>query len=997
MLLEELTLPRIKFCALLEENNFTKQLRKSITQESLNVINCKYYDADEFNTCVGSSNTSISLVHVNLQSSFKNYGLLKAHLDLLSTNFDIIAISEAGKDNHDRCAYVFGDHYNYFYKAHASHKGGVACFIHKRLNPVIRDDLLLENDTNLENMWIDVSEKTQKYVIGVLYRHPGYSTNSICKGLETNLTSIAKENKIGLVCGDINIDLAKPDHPQTKLYIDTCLALDSIPLITLPTRITSQSATIIDHINISGIDKVRNCDIFTGNLFFEIADHLPNFVVLKDKKPIGELRYKTRIFSERNTASFKSILSQISWDDVLDCADPNEGYSLFMDKYCVAFEEAFPETRISRKRAKDKIWLTAGLKISIKHKNRLHRRFIKKPTQSNKAIYSKYKNKLTSLIRKCEKDYYSKLLTDNKNNIKNIWKIYSQFMNTSRSNSNHRGIDSLKVENKVLTEDKKMADAFNNYFSTIGENMARKYEKGDDYKDYLTESISSNLFLSPITEQELFREICKLPAKKSSGLDNISSKVLKATSNSIITPLAHIYNCSFLSAAVPDSLKVAKVIPIHKKGNKSQPNNYRPISLLSTFNKLLEKIVYKRLYGFLNNNNILNDYQFGFRKGHSTILAITEIVDNIRNEVDNGNSVIGIYVDLSKAFDCVNHDILLNKLKYYGVRGHALDWFSSYLSSRSQVTYVNGTPSYSAKVRMGVPQGSVLGPLLFLIYINDINRVSENALIRLFADDTNIFVCHKYVETAKVIAEDTLVKLVKWFSANHLTINMEKTSFNVYSNKKHNVEELIFSGNKVCRSVVSRYLGILLDEGLTWSNHIEDVCNKLMKLTYVFRSLARFIDKSMACQLYYAYVYPYITYGIEMYGTACKKYISKLQIMQNRLLKILTCKPYRYNSLQLHNELKILTVNSVYSLYVNVFVFKQYNHMLPNIFNQYYQTNECLRGCSTRQSSDFYVPKYKTTFGSKSTKIIGSKLWNSTPKIFKCALSVKTFKCTKDI
>jgi hypothetical protein len=223
-------------------------------------------------------------------------------------------------------------------------------------------------------------------------------------------------------------------------------------------------------------------------------------------------------------------------------------------------------------------------------------------------------------------------------------------------------------------------------------------------------------------------------------------------------------------------------------------------------------------------------------------------------------------------------------------------------------------------------------------------------------------------------------------------MNMEKTNFNIYSNKKYNIDTLIVSGTKICKSVVSRYLGILLDEQLSWSNHIEIICNKLMKLTYVFRSMARFIDKSMACQLYYAYIYPHISYGIEIYGTAYKKYINKLQVMQNRILKILTCKPYRYNSQQLHNELNILTVSNVYSLYVNTFVFKQFNHMLPKIFNQYYQTNECLRGCTTRQGSDFYVPKYKTTFGSKSTNIIGAKLWNSTQKRFKGASSVKSFK-----
>ena len=370
-----------------------------------------------------------------------------------------------------------------------------------------------------------------------------------------------------------------------------------------------------------------------GNLFFEIADHLPNFVVIKDRQAVIEARHNTRIFSDKNIVRFRSILAQAKWDDVIDNSDTNICYDLFNTKYCAAFNEAFPVTRVSRKRAKDKKWMTSGLRTSIKHKNKLYRRLLRKPNEINKVVYKEYKNKLTTLIRKCEKDYYSQLLHDAKNDVRSIWRIYSQFMNGTNKKSST--IDSLKVNDKVINENKEKARAFNDYFASIGSKMARKFDTGNCYKSYLTEPNSNNLFLSPVTEQELLSEISKLPAKKSSGLDNISPKIVKATSDIIIEPLTHIYNCSFLNATVPDSLKIAKVIPIFKKGKRNLPENYRPISLLSTFNKILEKLVYKRLYGFLNNNNVLNDYQFGFRKGHSTILAVTEIVDNIRSEIDN--------------------------------------------------------------------------------------------------------------------------------------------------------------------------------------------------------------------------------------------------------------------------------------------------------------------------------------------------------------------------
>ena len=301
---------------------------------------------------------------------------------------------------------------------------------------------------------------------------------------------------------------------------------------------------------------------------------------------------------------------------------------------------------------------------------------------------------------------------------------------------------------------------------------------------------------------------------------------MKAYVDPISGPLTLIANMSFANGHFPSQLKLAKVIPIFKKNDVTYPGNYRPISLLSILNKVFEKLMYSRLYKFLTKHKILYSYQFGFHENHSTSLALIEIVDNIRQSIEDGNYTLGIYLDLTKAFDTVDHTILLRKLQHYGIRGITNDWFKSYLTDRKQYTLANGEKSDIENIKAGVPQGSVLGPLLFLIYINDVPNCTYEKL-RLFADDANCFIIHKDPIILKQKAISTITNINEWLTANKLLISLPKTCYTIFSAQNKSIPENLKS-TKIGQTVIKRtastkYIGIILDEKLDWHEHIQQL------------------------------------------------------------------------------------------------------------------------------------------------------------------------------
>ena len=492
-------------------------------------------------------------------------------------------------------------------------------------------------------------------------------------------------------------------------------------------------------------------------------------------------------------------------------------------------------------------------------------------------------------------------------------------------------------------------------------------------------------------------EIKNLSTSKSPGHDEITAKFLKISAKKVAPAVSDIINLSIKSGEYPEALKIAKVLPIFKKGDPSLASNYRPISVLSCINKIFEKIISKRIYNFLEKYNILYEFQYGFRQGHSTSHALVEIVDKIKFAMDNNEMTCGIFLDLSKAFDTVNHEILLNKLDHYGIRGPTLKLLKSYLSNRKQFVKIGKFKSELRQISCGVPQGSVLGPLLFILYINDLHKACSLGNTRIFADDTNIFFKCKNTDEITSKGNEIMLHLNKWFIANKLTLNSEKSNFVIFRSNRKGItnlpEEIKFENSTIKRAKSVKYLGVILDEHLNWNEHISDVCNKLKRYFKTFYCIRRYIKIEQIKTIYYALIYSRINYGITVYGSANKTKLARIQTLQNKLLKVLLAKRYRYSTNHLHNELNILKVSDISKVDTLTFVHNYFNNKLPKVFNNYYNVFSNIHNINTRESDKhILISRHNSNFGHSTMKIRGAKLWNTTDTIIKSTKNAKNFR-----
>lgn len=918
---------------------------------------CAYYSPAEFQNISRTLKGQLSLFSLNCRSLPAHWNDIKDLLASMSNSdfsFDIIGLSEVFKLR-DNVSYSLEGYHDIISRTRGPNddgRGGVALFLKDYFTYKLREDLSVFIPHVFESIFVEIILPREKNIIvGCIYRPntlPLADVDICCHNLLEIVDLVNAERKSLFLTGDFNVDLLNySKQRKTTNFVDHLFGRGILPLITKPTRITNHSATVIDHIHTSMVKK----NFKSGIIVSDVADHFGTFTVMREyyvPQPAQTQSY--RCFSDNSLEKFRETLRNTNFDSVLECPSANEAYNLFLDIYKEIFETLFPikTKQVGKRFVKKESWMTLGLLQSANNKHKLLKIKINKPTAANIAKYKEYVKIFNRTKRAAQSRYYTEQLELYKQDIKSTWKILSEVIKKKKTNRAFPAF--FLINNSKVTNKAEVAAHFNDFFVNIGKTLSETLATSPSkFKSYLTSNYPINFFLNPVIPFDVIKSATQLKSKTSTGHDDISTKLMKHTIHETAQPFSHIFNLSFSTGIVPDQMKIAKVVPIYKQGDEHALNNYRPVSILPAFSKLIEKIVCNRLYTFLNINNIFYEHQYGFRPRHSTVHPIFHLIKDtvLSNDKDTKDFTVACCIDLSKAFDTVSHNILLNKLHYYGVRGLSNDWMNSYLSDRYQFTQVENYKSSIESISCGVPQGSILGPLLFLIYVNDI-WMSCGLKVLSFADDTTVLAHgHNEISVTNKLNKE-LSNLSTWLRENRLTLNVNKTKCLFISPPGKMINDNItleIEGKSVERvsnknSEDLKFLGIYLDEHLSWNCHIDYTTKKLSKTLYVMNMAKNILPFSALKILYHTLVESCITYGITVWGNSNS--MSKIEKLKKQAMRIIYKKPYRAHCDPLFRQSGILKISDYYKLTMSLLAFDYKNDLLPQSFIDFYPNQTLL-------------------------------------------------------
>jgi hypothetical protein len=939
---------------------------------------------------------NIKIFHQNIQNLISRVVPLEIIFQEINPNIAILSEHNL-KDQELNALKIEGYSINAYFCRKLENKGGGVLILSK--NEIGGRHLPLPScqlceDKVFECCAVKYTYGSLKFILLAVYRSPGADVNEFLNRLEILVNKMLKKCKYVLVVGDININVLE-NSKKTKDLKSILKSTGLRYLVNFPTRYCSTTATAIDNFLTNMPKDILKIEGIITNL----SDHDAQLLEIRNDEGINRGKNITvykRKYCNENKLLFLEMISNETWINVYN-APVQEKFDQFFTIFFYYFDYCFPKVK-SRVMSHKKKWIDYDLlKINEKITN-LEKLYRKTKETELRACIKETKRDYNSAVNKAKLNYYGKLIAESSNISKTTWNVVNREINL-KSVSEPQNI-SLRHDNRVIKDPFSVCQTFCNFYTNIVESRIMPDLEPIKLQQNLHSTpvtlTNKTFYPKPITCEELFQLIQGFNNKYSAGYDDIPMPIIKLSGKSILKPLSHVINSSFISGIFPERLKISKIKPLLKNNCPDQVECYRPISLTSSFSKVFEKVMAVQIVNFLENNDLMDSDQHGFRSGKSVISASIEFVESIIESLDKGEKVVGILMDLTKAFDSVCHTKLINTLSSLGIKKNTLSWFKSYLTQRKQFVEINFLNNFNqliphrsklSTVKYGIPQGSILGPLLFLCYIKGLPNLINFDKMTLYADDINLKVSGRKYEEIEITSFTNLSTIQQYLADKNLLINPQKTKyikFSMRQNKNSNNDMDILINNQILDETdKAKFLGLTIDKHLDWTYHVDHICNKLASGLFALRKLSLICDLKTLKTVYFALIHSHISFGIILYGSTSKTNLNRILVLQKRAVRIMlnlkqsdTAKPH-------FAELGILTVYSLYILELILWI-KQNINSLSKLGENH------MIGTRYRNNLSFSIHNHKIF--EKKPSYAGRRYFNHLPVEIKQINDFKIFK-----
>ena len=782
-----------------------------------------------------------------------------------------------------------------------------------------------------------------------------------------------------IACGDFNVDMSDLTKPHSKTFQNFITSHSLIQPISLPTRYSNSSGSILDLFIISPDVPISNSRVLDSSF----SDHLPILLHLCCTVPKPPPTLVTRrSFKNFTKSAFENDLSSVPWSviDVFD--DPDDKVEVFNILFTDILDYHAPMKTV-RVKKNPTPWITKAIRKEMDRRDRLFRFYRRNPTTASRDIFRAQRNRVVWLQRKAKIQYFHQLISK-KSHPSAIWNTLKLVTSSTTSDN----WSSFNADHASI------ANTLNDHFVSISSStLSLSSVPLSTFSPSSSQSLSTSMLsLLPATPEWCEETLASLKPRCAAGLDHIPSSALIAARSVICYPLCSILNSSITSSLFPHSWKCASIKPLHKGGDRTTPSNYRPISLLPAPSKLLEKHVQSQLSSHLNSNNLLFPYQSGFRPSHSTQTLLLHCLDKWYKALDNKKLVGVIFLDISKAFDTVNHELLLSKLSHLGLSPSTVSWFKSYLTNRYHTTRVADSYSSFGFPCSGVPQDSILGPTLFSAFINDLPSILPQNSTVLFADDTSISIVSDSLPTLESSLQLSLDLANLWLERNGLKLNSSKTkSMLIHSNRKSSSEiKLKIDGIEVEQVRCFKFLGVLVNDTLTWSDHVNLVCTKVTRSLSLLHRLSWFLPQSLLLYLK-SYILPSFDYCDVVWSGCTKDEALRLEALLNFACRTVIRKRRDYSASAARKQLGLSTLSCRRKLHLAQTMFKCLSSQSPQYLSQLFSAPSSHYNTRSSSSSQLNLPCTKTSLGQKAFSFAGASLWRSLPANIRTHRDFKAF------